>query len=169
MTPPTWVDRSEPVTHGSAVSPLLTQPRGHRLSLHEKIAECCVVPYANGRIFEEIAKLAGPGLVKWLSGSDKAADAAGELGYPVAVKLCGSAIAHKTERGLVHLGLRDSGAVSDAAAAVLALWIQAGSFGELDWSAMWQVAVFAAGFTVLTAIVAKPVGDSNSASVLPPE
>ena len=57
MTPPTWVDRSEPVTHGSAVSPLLTQPRGHRLSLHEKIAECCVVPYANGRIFEEIAKL----------------------------------------------------------------------------------------------------------------
>ena len=29
-----------------------------------------------------------------------AATAAGELGFPVVVKLCGDAIAHKTERGL---------------------------------------------------------------------
>lgn len=46
--------------------------------------------------------------------------AAGELGYPVAVKLCGAAIAHKTERGLVHLGLHGPDAVHDAATAVLA-------------------------------------------------
>jgi Putative lactococcus lactis phage r1t holin len=59
-------------------------------------------------------------------------------------------------------------AVQAAAAAVLALWIQAGSFSEIDWSAMWQVALFAAGFTVLTAVASKPVGDSNSASLLEP-
>ncbi|HEX2784215.1 MAG TPA: acetate--CoA ligase family protein, partial [Ilumatobacteraceae bacterium] len=34
-----------------------------------------------------------------------AVDAAAELGYPVAVKLCGAGIAHKTERGLVRLRL----------------------------------------------------------------
>ena len=38
-------------------------------------------------------------------GAVAAADA---IGYPVVVKLCGDAIAHKTERGLVRLGLRDA-------------------------------------------------------------
>jgi acetyl-CoA synthetase (ADP-forming) len=46
--------------------------------------------------------------------------AADELGYPVVVKLCGDTIAHKTERGLVRLGLGDAGAVADAAAQLLA-------------------------------------------------
>ena len=36
---------------------------------------------------------------------DAAVAAADALGYPVVVKLCGDAIAHKTERGLVRLGL----------------------------------------------------------------
>ena len=40
-----------------------------------------------------------------------AAAAAAELGFPVAVKLCGDAIAHKTERGLVKLNLADTAAV----------------------------------------------------------
>ena len=31
-----------------------------------------------------------------------------EIGFPVVVKLCGDAIAHKTERGLVRLGLGDA-------------------------------------------------------------
>ena len=39
--------------------------------------------------------------------------AADAIGYPVVVKLCGDAIAHKTERGLVRLGLRDADAVRD--------------------------------------------------------
>ncbi len=51
--------------------------------------------------------------------ADAAATAAEELGFPVVVKLCGDAIAHKTERGLVRLGLRDAGAVRDAAADLL--------------------------------------------------
>ncbi len=55
-------------------------------------------------------------------------------------------------------------AVQASAAAVLALWIQAGSFGELDWSAMWQVALFASGFTLLTAIAAKGSGSPDDAS-----
>jgi acetate---CoA ligase (ADP-forming) subunit beta len=50
----------------------------------------------------------------------EAADAAERIGYPVVVKLCGSAIAHKTERGLVKLDLRDAGAVRAAAADLLA-------------------------------------------------
>ena len=34
--------------------------------------------------------------------------AASEIGFPVALKLCGEAIAHKTERDLVRLGLADA-------------------------------------------------------------
>ena len=43
-----------------------------------------------------------------------------ELGFPVVVKLNGDAIAHKTERGLVRLGLADPDAVRRAATDLLA-------------------------------------------------
>ena len=46
--------------------------------------------------------------------------AAGELGFPVVLKLGGASIAHKTERGLVRLGLADDDAVADAARDLLA-------------------------------------------------
>ncbi|MET0146710.1 MAG: acetate--CoA ligase family protein [Ilumatobacteraceae bacterium] len=46
--------------------------------------------------------------------------AADEFGYPVVAKLNGDAIAHKTERGLVRLGLADAGAVERAATDLLA-------------------------------------------------
>jgi acetyl-CoA synthetase (ADP-forming) len=49
-----------------------------------------------------------------------AATAAAEIGFPVVVKLCGDAIAHKTERGLVRLGLASAGAVETAGAELLA-------------------------------------------------
>jgi acetyl-CoA synthetase (ADP-forming) len=49
-----------------------------------------------------------------------AARAAVELGFPVAVKLCGRSIAHKTERGLVRLGVHDGAAVEEAATELLA-------------------------------------------------
>jgi hypothetical protein len=52
--------------------------------------------------------------------------------------------------------------VQAAAAAILALWVQAGSFDKLDWSAMWKVAVFAGGFTVLTALVGGRNGVTTS-------
>ena len=48
-----------------------------------------------------------------------AAAAADAFGYPVVVKLCGDGIAHKTERGLVKLGLVDAGAVAAAARELL--------------------------------------------------
>jgi acetate---CoA ligase (ADP-forming) subunit beta len=51
---------------------------------------------------------------------EEAAEAAEQIGYPVVVKLCGAAVAHKTERGLVKLGLRDAAAVQAAAAELLA-------------------------------------------------
>jgi len=47
--------------------------------------------------------------------------AAERIGYPVVAKLCGAAIAHKTERGLVRLGLGDGAAVERAAAELFAL------------------------------------------------
>src|SRR5947207_34774 len=50
-----------------------------------------------------------------------AALAAAEIGFPVALKLCGDAITHKTERNLVRLGLADGGAVRAAAGELLAL------------------------------------------------
>ncbi len=46
--------------------------------------------------------------------------AARSVGYPVAVKLCGDLISHKTERGLVRLGLGDEAAVHEASVALLA-------------------------------------------------
>jgi ABC-type enterobactin transport system permease subunit len=54
--------------------------------------------------------------------------------------------------------------VQSSAAAVLALWIQAGSFNELDWSTVWQVALFSAGFTILTALAGKSTGSPDNAS-----
>ena len=47
--------------------------------------------------------------------------AAERLGYPVVAKLCGDAIAHKTERNLVRLGLADAEAVRVAAGELSAL------------------------------------------------
>jgi acetyl-CoA synthetase (ADP-forming) len=49
-----------------------------------------------------------------------AASAAEELGLPVVAKLCGPAITHKSERGLVRLGLASAEAVSRAATELLA-------------------------------------------------
>ena len=51
---------------------------------------------------------------------DEAVEAAEGIGYPVVVKLCGAAVAHKTERGLVKLGLRDATSVRRAATDLLA-------------------------------------------------
>ena len=53
------------------------------------------------------------------SGTEAAAGAE-ELGYPVVAKLCGDGIAHKTERGLVRLGLADADSVAAAAEELLA-------------------------------------------------
>ena len=58
------------------------------------------VPFAPERLVDDVAS---------------AVDAADAIGYPVVAKLCGDAIAHKTERGLVKLNLRDRAAVAQAA------------------------------------------------------
>jgi acetate---CoA ligase (ADP-forming) subunit beta len=52
--------------------------------------------------------------------ADAAVAAATPLGYPVVVKLHGDALAHKTERGLVRLGLTNAAAVRAAADELLA-------------------------------------------------
>jgi len=50
---------------------------------------------------------------------ESALAAAKEIGFPVVMKLCGDAIAHKTERNLVRLGLADEASVAAAAAELL--------------------------------------------------
>ncbi len=49
-----------------------------------------------------------------------AAEAASEFGFPVALKLCGDHIAHKTERGLVRLGVANAADVERLTAELLA-------------------------------------------------
>jgi acetyl-CoA synthetase (ADP-forming) len=65
---------------------------------------------------------AGVAVSPWTTASDAgaAAEAAEALGLPVVVKLCGDAIAHKTERGLVRLGLSSRDEAGAAAADLLA-------------------------------------------------
>ena len=50
---------------------------------------------------------------------DEAVQAAGTIGGPVVLKLCGERIAHKTERGLVRLGLHNAEAVRVAGVELL--------------------------------------------------
>ena len=68
--------------------------------------------------------LAGYGVAfpdeRQVDSADAAVAAADEIGHPVVLKLGGDAIAHKTERGLVRLGLGDAAAVAEAASALLA-------------------------------------------------
>jgi acetyltransferase len=52
--------------------------------------------------------------------TERAAAAAEALGFPVVVKLCGDAIAHKTERDLVRLALPDAASVRAASEELLA-------------------------------------------------
>ena len=51
--------------------------------------------------------------------ASSAARAAADIGFPVVVKLVGERLAHKSERGLVKLGLRDQAAVEAAATELL--------------------------------------------------
>ena len=55
-----------------------------------------------------------------VAGPEQAVAAAERIGLPVVVKLCGDAIAHKTERDLVRLGLATPAAVRAAAQELLA-------------------------------------------------
>jgi hypothetical protein len=54
--------------------------------------------------------------------------------------------------------------VQAALAAVLAVWVSAGSFSDIDWNTVWQVALYAGGLALLTALAAKGVGSSDDAS-----
>ena len=53
--------------------------------------------------------------------AQQAAAAAQRFGFPVVVKLVGERLAHKSERGLVRVGLGDANAVQQAAQDLLAL------------------------------------------------
>lgn len=64
---------------------------------------------------------AGVTVSRWATAddADDTVVAAEEMGFPVVVKLCGEAIAHKTERGLVRLSLTSADDVRAAATDLL--------------------------------------------------
>ena len=74
--------------------------------------------------FESKQLLAGHGVVvskdKLVGSPDEAVKAALEIGGPVAVKLCGPSLAHKSDRGLVRLSLDNPEAVHAAAEDLMA-------------------------------------------------
>ena len=78
------------------------EPRGTTLSEHasKQLLAKYGVPVARERLADN---------------PEEAARAAQELGFPVVVKLCGPAIAHKSERNLVRLDLGDEASVRAAA------------------------------------------------------
>jgi acetyl-CoA synthetase (ADP-forming) len=55
-----------------------------------------------------------------VTSADEAVSAAEELGYPIALKLCGRGIAHKTERNLVRLDVGNAQEVREHAGQLLA-------------------------------------------------
>jgi acetate---CoA ligase (ADP-forming) subunit beta len=67
----------------------------------------------------------------------EAVAAAEALGFSVAVKLNGDAIAHKTERGLVRLNLGDAAAVTDAASELLAAAVPRRTARSTSWWSRW--------------------------------
>ena len=83
-------------------------PTGRTLS--ESASKSLLAEFAIPVVAERLVDSAG-----------EAAAAAEELGFPLAAKLCGDAIAHKTERGLVRLNLGDGDAVCRATDELLAM------------------------------------------------
>ena len=70
----------------------------------------------------QLVEAAGIPVSPWASAGDpnSAVEAAKGLGFPVAVKLNGDTVIHKTEEGLVRLGLASPDQVAEAAAELLA-------------------------------------------------
>ena len=56
-----------------------------------------------------------------MADAESAASAAKKIGFPVVLKLAGDGIAHKTERGLVRVGLTDEALVANEARELLSL------------------------------------------------
>jgi acyl-CoA synthetase (NDP forming) len=78
------------------------------------MAETTLSEHASKQLLAEYAVRAAR--ERLVAAPGAAAAAAAELGFPVALKLCGAGIAHKTERDLVRLGVADAAAVERAAA-----------------------------------------------------
>lgn len=83
---------------------------GRARTLSEHASKVLLAPYGVPFAREELAPDA-----------EAAVAAAERIGFPVAVKLCGDAIAHKTERNLLRLGCADAASVRVAATELLVL------------------------------------------------
>lgn len=70
-----------------------------------RVLEACGVPVVNNQL---------------VNSADEALTAAGELGYPVALKVETPDLPHKTDAGVLRLNLKDAAAVREAYAAIMA-------------------------------------------------
>lgn len=55
------------------------------------------------------------------------------------------------------------------AGAVLAFWVEAGSFSNISWNLLWQVAVYTAVLSLLMALAGTKRGNPDTASFLDTE
>ncbi|UDY36410.1 acetate--CoA ligase family protein [Dermatobacter hominis] len=97
-----------PTAPATAPSPSSTPAGGPSRTLSEADSKALLagfgVPFAEERL---------------VGSADEARAAVADLGGPVVAKLCGEHVAHKTERGLVRLGLADADAAAAATEALL--------------------------------------------------
>ncbi|MDW7709976.1 MAG: acetate--CoA ligase family protein [Deferrisomatales bacterium] len=95
---------------GSRAEPLESAGREGRRTLDEAESKALVSRYGVPTVEERVA-----------STPEEAVEAGRELGFPVVLKALGAALAHKSEHGLVRIGLRGPSEVADAAREVARL------------------------------------------------
>jgi acetyltransferase len=98
---------------------MLARPMAETPSAHAPARASTLSEHASKRLLSHYGVVAAREALA--DTADEAVRAADGLGYPVVVKLCGARIAHKTERGLVRVGLADAAAARRAAQELLAL------------------------------------------------
>ena len=76
--------------------------------------DLAVVVVPAERVLEALEAAAARGIRAAITGAAAAPDAADQVGYPVAVKICSARLPHKSDVGGVVLGLPDRVAVADA-------------------------------------------------------
>ncbi|MFF5989451.1 acetate--CoA ligase family protein [Prauserella flavalba] len=123
---PTFTSLAELLTAHGALARHAETLRGRAARVLPEAAPVGVVPAGAGTLDESAARelLAAYGLDGPASETvvtvEEAVGAAERIGYPVALKVVSSRIAHKTEAGGVRLGLADAEAVRRAGAEILA-------------------------------------------------
>ena len=99
--------------------PRLPSPvHGHGVTMGPRGPETCSEPHAKGLLADSGFRIPRGSLARSV---DDAVALAGEIGFPVVMKVSGEGVAHKSEHGGVRTGIGDPGAAREAAEALLAV------------------------------------------------